>query len=395
MSKTNIKNSHRGYFILLIGLFVTIIMFSLFAVIFHFEDYLVYRELVFGGICLDIVLLLFIVIAEALSLKFDKSALRITLYATIFLYISYLFSGDSMFAWAFIGVNIEGLVEQMFMILSNLFSILFLISIFHFFQIAYGGKRFHILHMCVWIPLWMLYSVFTLLDLPIPSLITLTIEVLYFLVFTAIYYLVIKQKEYDLAGHISMLLAIFISFALIFNQLEAMGVGTFIYFCIFLGYIFIYVSFLVEKTKKTYQYEEIERLKLKENKINVTCFHCFDCVYNGVHLDFPSKKSKEYFAMLVILRGKALTIDKAISYLYPDKSIEKAKRAYRKIVSETRDYLILLGFEAVTFNRGEASLNTSLIHCDYYDVIDGKSEYKGEPLMPEYNWSFEFESQLH
>ena len=48
----------------------------------------------------------------------------------------------------------------------------------------------------------------------------------------------------------------------------------------------------------------------------------------------------------------------------------------------------------ITFKRAETYLDTSNIECDYYDVINKKEKYDNSPLMPEYDWSLEFENIL-
>ena len=98
-----------------------------------------------------------------------------------------------------------------------------------------------------------------------------------------------------------------------------------LFFVVIMGYAFIYAHFLISKTKGYYVYEENEhrrKMEAPHNKMKVTCFHTFDCYLGDAHLEFPSKKSKEFFALLVVLRGKALSMDKAITYLWPEKDID-------------------------------------------------------------------------
>ena len=175
---------------------------------------------------------------------------------------------------------------------------------------------------------------------------------------------------------------------------DFIGVNALLNIIVSVSYILIYVHFLLSRTSEAYQYED--RIKEEESKksrvMRVSCFQCFDCYYDDVHLVFPSKKAKEYFALLVILKGKSLTIDKAITYLWPDKDVEKAKVLYRNTIMKLRHYFKSINYNALTFKRGETLIDISSIRCDYYDVIDGKKDYDGSPLMPEYDWSLDFET---
>ena len=393
MANKNKTSSHHTYILVLLGIFVSLLTLTILTIVFKLKENTVYQELIFGFTCLGFVVLLLILIAEGVSLRFDKTALKITFFATLFLYLSFIFSNDGLFFWHFIGVQVDDIVHRIFQVLSNLCSTLLVAFIFQFFENCYGGKRFHVYHYPILGALFTLYAIFCFHGLNNAAFFVLIAEIVYFAIFDTIYYFRIRKESNKFSGVISNMFVMFICFAMGFNHYLVLGSCSFMYFTIFMGYVFIYASFLVDKTNETYRYEEQERLRQLEGKMKVTCFHCFDCFYNDEHLDFPSKKSKEYFALLIVLRGKALTIDKAITYLYPDKDIEKAKASYRKIISEIRNYFKTIGYEALTFKRGETYLNITNLECDYYQVIDGEKKYNEEPLMPEYDWSLEFESQ--
>ena len=111
----------------------------------------------------------------------------------------------------------------------------------------------------------------------------------------------------------------------------------------------------------------------KVRKMNVKTFGSFDCFIDDRIVRFSSAKSKELFALLIAYNGKALTMNDAISQIWPDTGVD---------------------FECVNFKRACMVLNKDNIVCDMWDYVSGKSsDYSGE-FMKNYDWSIIYLSYL-
>lgn len=150
---------------------------------------------------------------------------------------------------------------------------------------------------------------------------------------------------------------------------------------------------------KPYTTESIKELILKSEKnkqIFFKMFPRFDLIVNSMVIDFKSNKAKELLALLADHKGTTLTLEEAISKLWPDKEPELAKRLYRDAVSRIRLLLKELDIEyIINFNRARLSLDTTKISCDYYDYLNKiNNDYNYEYLRP-YDWSIETEQYLN
>ncbi len=401
------KNQNRSKYILLTVLFIlllgVIITFPT-SLALDFASKNTYRLVIFGFSVFDIFTLLFLSIAEFASLFFDKTANKKTLFATIFFLVGFLFSSDWFESVKYMGANITNELILMCSIISNISLLIGIIFLFSFIQQDYEIKKYNIYHYFALSLPTILFILFSIIQLDIGVIIVTSLECGYIFFFVILYLIKLKGKNDNFAGYISLLIVSLVSVSLLLNVLEfntyihlsSLGMVSFLFFIIYSGYIFIYVNYLIDKTKKTYNYEDkIKQSEINiDNKMEVSCFNSFDCFYKGSRVNFPSKKSKEFFALLVSLNGKALTMEKAITYLYPDKDIELAKRSYRDIVYKLRRYFQIIKFNGVTFKRAETILDISYINCDYLDVINKKKKYDSSSLMPEYDWSIELESTL-
>lgn len=150
-------------------------------------------------------------------------------------------------------------------------------------------------------------------------------------------------------------------------------------------------------------YKPIDDLALKslllqmdnrELKAEVKTFGDFECFLGKKPIRFSSNKSKELFALLVVERGKSLNMDRAISLLWPDKDITKAKILYRDAVWRLRKTLEDSSFPCVQFSRASLSIKPEMIRCDYYELLDGKDVYYPGEFLSSYDWSFPFESEI-
>ena len=150
---------------------------------------------------------------------------------------------------------------------------------------------------------------------------------------------------------------------------------------------------------KPYSLDELEDvlnlLEQKKPRLIVKTMPSFDCFINDHLIRFNSSKAKELFALLIVFRGQSITMSQAITYLWPEKEVEKAKILYRDAVWRLRNLLREIHFECVDFSRALLSLNPNDIDCDFYEIIQGKRQYQGEPFLMSYDWAIEFEGLLN
>ena len=139
----------------------------------------------------------------------------------------------------------------------------------------------------------------------------------------------------------------------------------------------------------------IASIKKEKTVMEVKMFGSFDCFINHRIVPFSSSKSKELFALLLAFNGKSLSMGEAITFLWPDKDIDKAKILYRDAVWRLRNALEEVKFSCVDFQRALLILDKKNIECDYYDFLQGKEGYYGDSFLTSYEWSIEFESEIH
>ena len=128
--------------------------------------------------------------------------------------------------------------------------------------------------------------------------------------------------------------------------------------------------------------------------LKVTTFGSFDCFINGHLVSFSSSKSKELFALLIILKGKSISMGETIALLWPDKDVEKAKKLYRDAVWRLRETLKDIDFQCVNFGRAQLSVNTKDIDCDYYKYLSSQEIYYGGDFLISYEWSMPYQMEL-
>lgn len=383
-------------------LLLVVLLFSVFISIFSLSSYFAYRAIVFGFSIFNTAILLIILIAEISSTRFDRTKNINTVYATLFLFLGYLTSYDLFLFLDFVGgIIIPEVVETILVIFHNIFVIAMSLFFFIFLEHDYQAKSYRKIHYIVFSLFIFAHILFTVFHLFYGAFSVLVIEVLYLCFFAIRYSSTVKKNNNAIPGLLACFIILVVAVALPLDSFyhfehNFLGSNALLTIIVSISYIFIYVHFLLSRTSEAYQYEDkIKEEEYKKSHImKVSCFQCFDCYFDDLHLNFPSKKSKEYFALLVILRGKSLTMEKAITYLWPDKDIDKSKMLYRNAIMKLRLYFNSINYNALTYKRGEVFLDISSIRCDYYDVLDGHKEYDGSPLMPEYDWSLDFENSL-
>lgn len=150
---------------------------------------------------------------------------------------------------------------------------------------------------------------------------------------------------------------------------------------------------------KPYEENDIEKyLSLIEKttpKLIVKMFDTFDCFMNDRIVKFSSFKSKELFALLLVYNGKSLTMNDAISQLWPETDINKSKILYRDAVWRLRKTLKEINFNCVDFQRATLFLKKNHIICDYWSFLENPDDYtyQGE-FLKSYDWSISYISLL-
>lgn len=399
------KNRHSIFLDVLFTLLGVTIVFFILQISFDFSALEYHKHVAFGLSFFTVSALSFLSIAELVSLSFDKTAVKSTLAFTLFLLAYYLLSYEFMSAVSFMGNDVTDTANRICYSIGDLSLFGAMFFIIYFFKHQYGIGELEKVALISIGSLSLSSGLFMLLSLDVVALILSSAESL-LLAFLSLFYFLKMKGDNPLPGRITAIIVLCLSFSLLFETLSVSslftlnlgGLLSLLFFVVIMGYAFIYAHFLISKTKGYYVYEENEHKRKMEAphiKMKVTCFHTFDCYLGDAHLEFPSKKSKEFFALLVILRGKALSMDKAITYLWPEKDIDLAKRSYRDVIYKLRKFFGDNSFYGVTFKRAETILNPNSLECDYYAIIERKCPYDGSPLMPEYDWSLDFENNLN
>lgn len=134
----------------------------------------------------------------------------------------------------------------------------------------------------------------------------------------------------------------------------------------------------------------LAQIRNKRRVLVAKMFDAFDCFADGKKVNFSSSKSKELFALLLAYKGKTLTMDDAISQLWPDGDREKSKILYRDAVWRLRKTLDDIGIPCVEWRRAALSVDTAYVECDYWDyLLTGKGAY-GDEFCKNYDWSVNY-----
>lgn len=128
-----------------------------------------------------------------------------------------------------------------------------------------------------------------------------------------------------------------------------------------------------------------------KNLLNVKCFGNFEVFAGDKAVKFSRQKGKELFAYLVCLKGASATRGEICANLFEESIEQKSFEHLKKAVQSLKKDLAKYQFENVLqHSRNAYSVNTSLIHCDYYDYLERKPEaqnsYHGE-FINQYSWA--------
>lgn len=380
-----------------------IAIFSIFSSLYSFQNYQEYILVIRAMAVAVIILVSCLIFAETISLTFDRTATKTTLLLTVSLLLFYIFSNDIIYILHIFQVVNDSVYSVLITYVGPIINNICFLGITYFVLLFYSNdfriyisKKRLLLAMLGIVIIDILFVIFHVLT-GYYIINCLAAICAIFVIFRRL--LLTRNMVKSTPASLVFFIEISVILSYLYNTFFSynfLGISTILFIVIIASYLTIYANFLYTKTIQVYSYEDrqIKNILSEEEKMLITCFHCFDCKFEGKTVEFPSKKSKELFALLIMLRGRVLSMEKAITYLWPDKDLEKSKILYRDAIWKLRKLFQEINFKGVNFKRGMTILNVDYIICDYYQVLDDKIPYNGDPLMPEYDWSMDFENSL-
>lgn len=137
---------------------------------------------------------------------------------------------------------------------------------------------------------------------------------------------------------------------------------------------------------------EVHDSLLENRNIYIRTFGYFDVFINDRPIVFRYRKSKELLALMIDRKGGFVSSDEAISFLWEDEPVSTLTLSrYRKVALRLKNTLEEYGIsEIIESVDGKRRIKPELIHCDLYDYLSGKDEYrhlfKGSYLT-NYSWA--------
>lgn len=134
------------------------------------------------------------------------------------------------------------------------------------------------------------------------------------------------------------------------------------------------------------------RQKAGGKDITVMCFGNFDLMYNGQHVHFSRKKSKEMLAYLIDRKGAMVSTDEIRAILWEEEDDSEEKKGYvRVLANDIRRSFESLGItDVIINNQNSYAIDKSRIACDYYDMLDNvpgaRDKFAGE-YMNQFSWA--------
>ena len=131
---------------------------------------------------------------------------------------------------------------------------------------------------------------------------------------------------------------------------------------------------------------------IKGNKplIEIRTFGTFDLFVNNTAVLFSNKKAKEMLALMVDYCGKNLNMEQIIDVLWEERPFDNnTKTLYRIALKDLRDTLKKFNCSHILKEqRGQRSLDTTKVKCDYYEYLKHPDTYKGffGEYMTNYSW---------
>lgn len=138
----------------------------------------------------------------------------------------------------------------------------------------------------------------------------------------------------------------------------------------------------------------------EENKIKIQTFGNFEVMHpDGTPLRFSRKHSRQLLAYLVDRNGFPVTNkDIVIDILEKDPTDLKAAKYVSTLIRRLIDDLAKEGYDNIIIKEQRTiRLNTALVDCDYYHLLDGEAAYWSKyhnEYMKEYSWAEETNAEL-
>ena len=156
--------------------------------------------------------------------------------------------------------------------------------------------------------------------------------------------------------------------------------------------VLAYVTYPVDESLLNKIVRKAQMLKsvATVTKPYIKTFGNFDVFVDGKVVMFSNKKAKELLALLVDKCGGSLNMEQIIDVLWEDRPFdENTKTLYRIALKNLRDTLAKVGAaEMLIETRGQRSVDTGKVDCDYYDLLKQKKQkgvFDGE-YMTNYSW---------
>lgn len=137
--------------------------------------------------------------------------------------------------------------------------------------------------------------------------------------------------------------------------------------------------------------QQKKRFQIKSD-IFIQTFGNFDIYVKGVPVRFERKKAKELLAYLVDKRGTGVARAELASIFWEDELYNHSKQKQLDVFVQSlkktlKEYDILSIFE---IKKGELRVNPLAFQCDFYDLLDGKTDAMHsycDNYMNAYSWS--------
>ena len=128
------------------------------------------------------------------------------------------------------------------------------------------------------------------------------------------------------------------------------------------------------------------------HRVRMKCFGSFEVFIDGKLLMFSRSKPKELLAYLVGQQGSSVSAAKIAAILWEDKIYNRSlQKQTQTVISQLMAILRDAGIEEIICKSWNSiAVDTSKIHCDYYDFLHGDvsalNAYTGE-YMSDYSWA--------
>lgn len=140
-------------------------------------------------------------------------------------------------------------------------------------------------------------------------------------------------------------------------------------------------------------------MPLGGKRLEVRTFGHFSVFIDGEPFRFSNGKARELMALLVNQRGGVVTMEQAVCALWEDRPYDNmVKQLYRKAVIYLNQISSQKKLDFFVSNRGSCHIIPSAMTCDYFELLAGNPEARGQfsgEYMLDYSWGEETLANLH